>query len=86
MGDDWNSFVQSRPVRILLYTICTCCCAFYGIGAVRDLIHPENSAGLIETMGSTGFYVMTGVRVVVMAWVTVAFARMVVKAIRDEDQ
>ena len=85
MGDDWNSFVQSRPVRIMLYSICTCACVFYAVGAVRDLLHPENSAALIEAMGSTGFYAVTGVRLVVMIWVAVTFAKMVLKAIRDVD-
>ena len=86
MGSDWNNFMQSRPVRIVLYTVCTCCCVFYAAGAVSDLLHPENSTMLIETMGSTGFYVMTVVRLVVMAWVAFAFGRLVAKAIRGDDE
>ena len=86
MGNDWNSFMQSKAVRVVLYGICVGTCAVYAAGAVNDLRFPENSAILVESMGLTGFYVMTGVRLVVMLWVALVFVRMLVKAIRGDDE
>ena len=86
MGNDWNEFMQSKQVRVVLYGVCTCFCAFHAVGAINDLRFPEGSAQLIEAMGSTGFYAMTVVRLLVMLWATIAFARMAIKALREGDQ
>lgn len=85
-NDDWNSFIQSRPMRILLNAICAVCCGFYAVGGVRDLISPSDSSQvLLEQMGTTGFYAMTVIRTLVCVWVAVVFARMAYKAFKDVD-
>ena len=85
MNKDWYDFMQSRPVRILLYGICTAAGVVYAISAVRDLLHPETQTVLIETIGLTGFYVLTGVRLLVMLWVAYMFGRMVYKIFKEQD-
>lgn len=86
-GDDWNSFIQSKPVQVFLYGFCSVCCAFYSVGAVVDLVRPDDSTQLlIETMGQQGFVIMTVVRLLVCLWAAVAFARMTVKALQSKDE
>ena len=85
MGNDWNSFMQSKPVRVLLYGLCVVCCAFYALGAVMDLVSPsEATAMLAQTMGQTGFVIMTVVRFLVCVWAAVAFGRLVVKTSKEQ--
>ena len=85
-NDDWNSFMQGRPMRILLNGICAACCGYYAVGGVMELFSPgDTSLLLIERVGTMGFYALTAVRTLVCAWVAVVFARMTVKAIRDEE-
>lgn len=86
MGDDWNSFMQSKPVRLALNAICAAACGFYAIGALIDLIRPGDQAQmLMETMGSTAFYALTVVRGLVCLWVAVVFVRMIIKVLKEED-
>ncbi len=84
MNKDWYDFLQSRPVRMLLYGICAGACVIYAVGAVRELLHPETQAMLIDAIGLTSFYALTVVRLVVMVWVAFVFGRMVWKAFKDE--
>ena len=84
MGDDWNSFMQSKPVRIFLYGLCTVCCAFYAFGAVMDLVSPGDSAVMLaQAMGQTGFTVMTVVRLLVCLWAAFAFGRLTFKIFQE---
>jgi hypothetical protein len=85
-GNDWNSFMQSREVRVAMYGICAAFCIYHCVSAVFDLLHPENSMQLIEAMGSTAFYAMTVVRFVALAWAGVAFGRMALKAFREKSE
>lgn len=86
MGNDWNSFIQSRPVRIFLYGLCTVCCLYYSFGAVMDLVSPaESAAMLIESMGKTGFVIMTVVRLLVCLWAAVSFGRLTFKIIKEKN-
>lgn len=85
MGDDWNRFMQSKPVRLAMNGLCAGICAYYAIGAVFDLVRPgEQALMLIEAMGTTGFYALTIVRMLVCLWVTVVFARMTIKVFQDK--
>jgi len=85
MGNDWNSFMQSKPVRVFLYGLCTVCCAFYAFGAVMDLVSPnDTTALLVQSMGQTGFVVMTVVRFLVCIWAAIAFGRLTFKMIKEQ--
>ena len=85
MGNDWNEFMQSRPVRIFLYALCTACCLYYSFGAVMDIVSPGDSAAmLIASMGQAGFMVMTVIRLLVCLWAAFSFGRMTLKAIKDD--
>ena len=83
-GNDWNSMMQSREARTALYGICTVFCIYHSVSAVSDLLHPEASAQLIEATGQMGFYAMTIVRFIALAWAGVAFARMALKAFNEK--
>lgn len=85
-GNNWNSFMQERPTRILLNALCSVICGFYGVGAVVDLVRPGDSAQmLMEQMGTTGYTVMTVARLLVMLWACIAFARSAVKVLQEKD-
>lgn len=85
-GNNWNDFMQSKPVRIMLNAFCAVICGYYAVGAVFDLVRPsETSLMLIEQVGTLGYYALTVARLVVCLWVAVVFARMTVKTIREEE-
>ncbi len=85
MGDDWNSFMQSRPARIVLNALCAVLTAGYAVGGVMDIVNPgSSSTALIEQLGLTGYYALTAARTAVCAWVAIVFARATLKAIREE--
>lgn len=85
-GNNWNDFMQSKPVRMALNALCSVICGYYAIGAVFDLVRPsETSLMLIEQMGTYGYYALTVVRMVVCLWVAVVFARMTVKTFHEEE-
>ncbi len=85
-GGDWNSFMQSKQMQTILYSICVFFCLFYAVGGIMDLMHPERSAALIANMGETGFYAMTIIRTVVLLITGVAFARIVYKRAKSGDE
>ncbi len=86
MGNDWNEFMQSKTVRTVLYAICTLFCAYYAVMAVFDIVSPsEASLTLIESMGTTGYYIMTVIRMLVCAWASVSFARAAYKAFGERE-
>ena len=84
-GDDWNSFLQGREARLLLDGLCVVICVFYAVGAVRELMHPEQSVALIEVMGATAYIAMTALRMIVCLATAIAFARMAVKVWHEDD-
>ena len=84
-GDDWNTFIQSRPVRIAMNAFCTVICGSYAVGGVRELVSPDASSVVLrEQLGMTGFYAMTAVRTLVCLWVAIVFCRATIKAIRED--
>ena len=86
-GSNWNSFMQDKPTRILLNLICTGFCGFYAVGAVMDLIRPNESTQMLaQQMGQTGFLVMTVARFLVLLWAAVTFARMAWKVFKEDDE
>lgn len=86
MDNDWNDFVQSKPVRLIMNAICAIACGFYGISAVVDLVRPNEQAFLLmETTGTTAFYALTVARMVVCLWVAVVFVRAIIKVLQEED-
>lgn len=85
-GNDWNSFMQSRQARLVLYGISVACCLFYAVDGVRELVASEPPAQLVEAMGETGYYVMTVVRTVVLLVTGVAFGRMAYKTYDEKDE
>ena len=86
-GNNWNSFMEDKPTRILLNALCMVFCGYYAVGAVIDLVRPsESSQLLIAQMGQTGYIVMTVVRLLVMLWAAVAFARMAYKVYKEDDK
>lgn len=88
-GNDWNSIMQSREARLVLYGISVGFCLFYAVDGILELMSPEPSAQaaqLIEAMGETGYYVMTVARTVVLLITGVAFGRMVRKTYGRKDE
>lgn len=85
-GNDWNSLMQSREVRMVLYGVSAAFCGYHSVSAVFDLLHPEASALLVEQVGQTAFYAMTAVRLIALAWAGIAFARMAVKTFQEKDE
>lgn len=79
MGNDWNSFMQRKSVQVALYGICTIFCLAYAVDGIRELISPDSSAALIESIGTTAFYALTITRSVILLITTVAFARITYK-------
>ena len=87
MGNDWNSFMQSKPARLVLNAICAVFCGYYAIAAVFDIVSPNEQAQvLINTMGQMGFTIMTVVRLLVCLWGAVAFGRLTVKVLQEKDE
>ena len=86
MGDDWNEFMQSKPVRIAFDCLCAAICGFYAVGAVIDLVRPNETAQmLIESVGTMGFYALTVARGVVCVWVSITFVRQTLKLLRNDE-
>lgn len=86
MGNDWNSFMRSKAVRLALNGLCAVICGYYAVSAVFDIVSPnEQSQMLVEAMGQTGFMVMTIVRLLVCLWASIAFARLTVKVLQEKD-
>jgi len=80
-----NWFSDNWEAQLLMYGICTAFSAFYVVDAVRELLSPQNSAAIIESIGTTGFYALTIIRLVVCAWAAIAFARMAWKVFQERD-
>ena len=86
MSNDWNNFMQSKPIRIILYTVCVVFSGFYAIDAAMELVSPhEQSLMLIEQIGQTGFMAMTVARLLVCAWAAFSFARLTYKIFKGEE-
>ncbi len=87
VGNDWNSFMQSKRMRVLLYGLCTVFCGYYSLGAVMDLVSPGDSARMLaESMGQLGYVVMTVLRLLACLWAAIAFARLALAAAREDDE
>lgn len=85
-GNDWNSMMQTRQARIVMYGICVFFCVYYGVDAVMEMLSPERSANLMQIAGPVGYYAMTIVRAVVCMGTGIAFGRLVLKALNEEDE
>ena len=86
-GNNWNSFMEDKPTRILLNVLCMGFCGYHAFGAVMALVRPgESSQILMAQMGQTGYVAMTVVRLLVMLWAVVAFARMAIKTYQEDDK
>lgn len=85
MDNDWNRFIQSKPVQLALNGFCAVICGYYAVGAVMDLVSPgEQALMLMEALGTTGYYALTVARMLVCLWVAIVFARMTVKVLQDK--
>ena len=78
--------MQSKQMQVVLYSVCVFFCLFYAVGGVMDMMHPERSAALIANIGETGYYVLTIVRTVVLLVTAGAFARIVYKMAKSDDE
>jgi hypothetical protein len=86
-GNDWNSFMQQKTTRVLLNALVACMTAFYAIDAVRELITPtETALIMIEQIGRPAYLTLTIARLLVCIWVSVTFARLVIKTLKEEDK
>ena len=85
-GGGWNSFMQSKQMQTILYSVCVFFCLYYAFGGVMDLVHPERSAALIANTGEAGFYALTIARIVVLIITGCAFARIVYKNAKSDDE
>lgn len=86
IGDDWNSFMQTKTVRMAMYAIPVFFCVYYAIDSVLEMMSPERSANMINMMGAPGYYAMTIIRCVVLAATGIAFGRMAYKTMSEEDE
>ena len=84
--DSWNSFMQSREARIVLYGVCVAFTLYYAIDAILELLDPVRSASLIETLGATTFYLMDIGRAVVCLITGIAFGRMLYRLVTGKDE
>ena len=85
-GGGWNSFMQSKQMQMVLYSVCVFFCLFYAVGGIMDLMNPERSAALVANIGETGYLVLTIVRTVVLLVTAGAFARIVYKMAKSDDE
>jgi hypothetical protein len=86
-GNDWNSFMQQKTTRVLLNALVACMTAFYAIDAVRELMNPNETALImIEQVGRPAYLALTIARLVVCVWVSITFARLVIKTLQEEDK
>ena len=83
--DGWNDLMQSKPMRILFNGIVVIACTFYAVDAVMEMLSPERSAAMIETLGPTTFYLVDGARAVVCIICAVVFARMLSKIFQEDE-
>lgn len=75
-GNDWNSFMRQKSVQTLMYGICVLFCVFYAVDGVLEMMSPERSALMMQSIGAPGYYALTVVRTIVLIATGVAFARM----------
>ena len=86
-GNDWNSFMQQKTTRVLLNALVACITAFYAIDAARELMTPsETGLIMIEQIGQPAYLALTVARLAVCVWVSVTFARLVIKTLQEEDK
>ena len=86
LGNDWNSFMQTKQARMTLYGISVFFCLYYAVDALMELMSPERSATMMQMVGPTGYYAMTIARFVVLLVTGIAFGRMVYKTYASEDE
>lgn len=84
-GNDWNSFMQQKSVQMLMYGICVLFCLYYAVDGIMEMMSPERSALMMQSLGATGYYALTIVRTIVLVCTAGAFARMVLR-MRSEDE
>ena len=78
--------MQSKQMQMVLYSVCVFFCLFYAVGGIVDMMHPERSAALVANIGETGYLVLTIVRTVVLLVTAGAFARIVYKMAKSDDE
>ncbi len=83
-GGDWNSFMQSKQVQIVLYSVCVFFCVLYAVTGVMEMMSPNRSTALVQAIGDTGYNALMIARTIVLAITAVAFARVVYKTYKDE--
>lgn len=83
-GGDWNSFMQSKPVQMVLYSACVVFCVFYAVGGIMEMMSPDRSTGLVQALGEGGYYALIIVRTIVLLITAVAFARIAIKTYREK--
>ncbi|MDO4805754.1 MAG: hypothetical protein Q4A07_00760 [Coriobacteriales bacterium] len=84
-GNDWNSFIQSKQVQTVMYSICVFFCLFYTVDGIMEMLSPERSANMMEAIGAPGYYALTIVRCVVLLITAGAFGRIVLRSMRGDD-
>jgi hypothetical protein len=84
--DSWNSFMQSKQARTVLYAACVFFTFYYAIDAVHEMLSPDTSAALIETIGQPTFYIMEIGRAVVCLIAGISFARILWKTHNEPDE
>jgi hypothetical protein len=87
VGEDWNNFMQSKPVRIALNLMCASFCVFYAIDAIRELIGEpsETAVLLVQQIGPGAYTAITVARAVVCAVTGIVFGRMALKAVQEQE-
>ena len=87
MANDWNSFMQDKRIRAVMYGAAAAFCVFHAGRALYGLVTGPDEASrmLIEQIGQTGYVALTVAQVAVCAWAAIAFVRYIVKMMNEED-
>ena len=84
--DSWNSFMQSKQARLVMYAACVAFTIYYAIDAMREMFSPDQSAALIQAMGEPTFYLMEIGRAAVCLITGIAFARILWRTYNEPDK
>ena len=85
-GSNWNSFMQGRQARLVMNGLCVFFCVYYGVDALMEMLTPERAELMMQSLGPTAYYAVTIVRMLVCLGTGVAFGRMFLKVLNEEDE
>ena len=87
MGNDWNSFMQDKKIRSVMYGVAASFCVFHAVRAIYGLVtgSDQTAAALIEQIGQGGYVALTVAQAVVCLWAGAMFIRYIFKMMSEDD-